>query len=156
MGAGALAFRAHPSPEGARKLFRGSLLYLPLLLAGMVAHRQPNTQPVTWQALSERVLPDALQPGAVWATLQGLHWPRLRPLEERYAMLLEVQRQMQSVRCPSRAYGDSSSSGSVEEGEGDEQQLQALEGSDNGQAEAGDGGSRNSSSSSSRREAAAQ
>jgi hypothetical protein len=35
-----------------------------------------------------------------------MHWPELRPLEERYAMFLEVQQQLQNIKCPSRAYGD--------------------------------------------------
>lgn len=113
MGVGALSFRANPAAAGARKLFRGSLLYLPLLLAGMAVHRQPNTHAVTWQDVQQeaglqlgrisQLLPEQLQPGRIW---EQLHWPQLRPLEERYAMFLEVQQQLQSIKCPSRAYGD--------------------------------------------------
>lgn len=114
MGVGALAFRANPTAAGARKLFKGSLLYLPLLLAGMAVHRLPNTHAVTWQDVQQEVavhlnrvsqlLPEQLQPGRIW---QGLHWPEMRPLEERYAMFVEVQQQLQNIKCPSRAYGDS-------------------------------------------------
>jgi protoheme IX farnesyltransferase len=114
MGAGALSFRASPTAAGARKLFKGSLLYLPLLLAGLAVHRLPNTHAVTWQDVQQEagvqlqritaLLPEQLQPGRVW---QGLHWPEMRPLEERYAMFMEVQQQLQSIKCPSRAYGDS-------------------------------------------------
>jgi hypothetical protein len=43
MGAGAASFYAAPSQASARQLFRGSLLYLPLLLVGLAVHRQPNT-----------------------------------------------------------------------------------------------------------------
>lgn len=113
MGVGALSFRANPSAAGARKLFRGSLLYLPLLLAGLAVHRQPNTHAVTWQDVQQelrvqlsrvsQLLPEQLQPGRVW---EQLHWPQLRPLEERYAMIFEVQQQLEGIKCPSRAYGD--------------------------------------------------
>jgi protoheme IX farnesyltransferase len=116
MGVGALSFRASPTAAGARKLFRGSLLYLPLLLAGLAIHRQPNTHAVTWQTVRDEagvqlssisaLLPEQLQPGQVWEKLQQLHWPELRPVEERYAMLFEMQQQLQNIKCPSRAYGD--------------------------------------------------
>ncbi|KAH6555708.1 hypothetical protein KP509_1Z234400 [Ceratopteris richardii] len=42
MGVTAALFYHKPSTEGARKLFRASLLYLPVLLAAMVFHRHPN------------------------------------------------------------------------------------------------------------------
>lgn len=113
MGVGALSFKAHPTAAGARKLFKGSLLYLPLLLAAMAVHRLPNTHAVTWQDVRQeagvqldrisQLLPEQLQPGRIW---QGMHWPELRPLEERYAMFMEVQQQLQNIKCPSRAYGD--------------------------------------------------
>ncbi len=120
MAAAALSFRAAPSPATARRLFRASLLYLPALLVCLTAHRLPNTAPVSWGELADRgraaldaaadALPELLAPGALWRSLSdaagSLHAPRLRPLEERYAMLLEVQRQLSGVRCPSRAYGD--------------------------------------------------
>jgi hypothetical protein len=92
------------------------LLYLPLLLAGLAIHRQPNTHAVTWQTVRDEagvqlssisaLLPEQLQPGQVWEKLQQLHWPELRPVEERYAMLFEMQQQLQNIKCPSRAYGD--------------------------------------------------
>jgi protoheme IX farnesyltransferase len=118
MGAGALAFRANPTAASARKLFRGSLLYLPVLLAALAVHRQPNTHAVTWQDVQHEAqaaaagaavyLPEQLRPGRVWQQLQelqgGLHWPQLRPVEERYGLVLE---QLQGMKCPSRAYGDS-------------------------------------------------
>lgn len=127
MGAGALSFRAQPTAAGARKLFKGSLLYLPLLLAGLAVHRQPNKHTLSWQHLQDNLqeraaevsgnlgvgvrLPEQLQPGKLWQQLQELqgqlHWPRLRPVEERYGLVMEMQRQLQSIKCPSRAYGDS-------------------------------------------------
>lgn len=123
MAAGALSFRAQPTAAGARKLFRGSLLYLPLLLAALAVHREPNRHDVTWQSVQQAAeeqvrkvaggveLPELLRPGRIWQQLQelhqGMHWPKLRPIEERYGLVLEVQRQLNSIKCPSRAYGDS-------------------------------------------------
>lgn len=134
MGAGALSFRAQPSAAGARKLFKGSLLYLPLLLAGLAVHRQPNRHTLSWQDLQHSMqesaaevagnlgvdvrLPEQLQPGRLWQQLQELqgqvHWPKMRPVEERYGLVLEMQRQLQSIKCPSRAYGDSREHSSVD------------------------------------------
>jgi len=120
MGVGALAFRANPTAAGARRLFKGSLLYLPLLLAAVAVHRQPKGHNVSWEGLHNRVgatlqdarvagLPDQLQPGHIWQQLQQLQLPdvRMRPLEERYAILFEFRRQVQALKCPSRVYGDS-------------------------------------------------
>ncbi|CAM6127203.1 unnamed protein product [Calypogeia fissa] len=42
IGATAALFYLRPSPESARKLFRTSLLYLPILMTAMVIHRIPN------------------------------------------------------------------------------------------------------------------
>ncbi|KAH7290699.1 hypothetical protein KP509_30G060000 [Ceratopteris richardii] len=42
MGATAVLFYQKSSNEGARKLFRASLLYLPVLLTAMLFHRHPN------------------------------------------------------------------------------------------------------------------
>uniref|UniRef100_A0ACD5YLP8 Uncharacterized protein n=1 Tax=Avena sativa TaxID=4498 RepID=A0ACD5YLP8_AVESA len=39
---GALSFVLDPSPKSARRMFRGSLLYLPALMAGLILHRLPN------------------------------------------------------------------------------------------------------------------
>eukprot|EP00798_Chlamydomonas_sp_ICE-L_P015208 gene15208-21284_t len=41
-GAYAALFAVSPSQQAARKMFRASLLYLPLLLLGLVVHRLPN------------------------------------------------------------------------------------------------------------------
>lgn len=140
MAAGAISFRAQPTAAGARKLFRGSLLYLPLLLAGLAAHRQPNRHLLTWQDLQDSLqdtsgkvagslgvpvrFPEQLQPGRLWQQLQELqgqlHWPRLRPFEERYAVVLEMQRMLQSMKCPSRAYGDSREDNSTDPAEADQ------------------------------------
>nr|CAB3473211.1 unnamed protein product [Digitaria exilis] len=43
---GALSFMLEPSPKTARRMFYGSLLYLPAFMAGLLLHRQPNEQKV--------------------------------------------------------------------------------------------------------------
>jgi protoheme IX farnesyltransferase len=41
---GALSFVLEPSPKTARRMFYGSLLYLPAFMAGLLLHRLPNQQ----------------------------------------------------------------------------------------------------------------
>ncbi|KAI4979623.1 hypothetical protein ZWY2020_016376 [Hordeum vulgare] len=41
---GALSFVLAPSHKSARRMFHGSLLYLPALMAGLILHRLPNEQ----------------------------------------------------------------------------------------------------------------
>ena len=41
---GALSFVLDPSPKSARRMFHGSLLYLPALMGGFILHRLPNEQ----------------------------------------------------------------------------------------------------------------
>ena len=41
---GALSFVLEPSPKTARRMFYGSLLYLPAFMAGLVLHRLPIEQ----------------------------------------------------------------------------------------------------------------
>ncbi|KAJ1284377.1 hypothetical protein BS78_03G199200 [Paspalum vaginatum] len=41
---GALSFLLKPSPKTARRMFYGSLLYLPAFMAGLLLHRLPNEQ----------------------------------------------------------------------------------------------------------------
>lgn len=41
---GALSFVLDPTPKTARRMFHGSLLYLPALMAGLILHRLPNGQ----------------------------------------------------------------------------------------------------------------
>jgi hypothetical protein len=81
-------------------LFRGSLLYLPLLLVGMVAHRQPNQHQVDLAYIR-----DMLQErhGISLAALPQLPEVRMRTFQERVAYVVELQQQL---RCPSRVYGE--------------------------------------------------
>uniref|UniRef100_J3L0N2 Heme O synthase n=1 Tax=Oryza brachyantha TaxID=4533 RepID=J3L0N2_ORYBR len=41
---GALSFMLEPNPKNARRMFYGSLLYLPAFMAGLLLHRLPNEQ----------------------------------------------------------------------------------------------------------------
>ena len=41
---GALSFVLDPTTKSARRMFHGSLLYLPALMAGLILHRLPNEQ----------------------------------------------------------------------------------------------------------------
>ncbi|KAL5221882.1 hypothetical protein ABZP36_026595 [Zizania latifolia] len=41
---GALSFTLEPTPKSARRMFYGSLLYLPAFMAGLLLHRLPNEQ----------------------------------------------------------------------------------------------------------------
>ena len=43
---GALSFMLEPSPKTARRMFYGSLLYLPAFMSGLLLHRLPNEQKV--------------------------------------------------------------------------------------------------------------
>jgi hypothetical protein len=56
MGAGAASFAAAPSQATARRLFRGSLLYLPVLLVALAVHRRPHAQQLSsWADVRQRV-----------------------------------------------------------------------------------------------------
>lgn len=116
MGAGAVAFYRAPSQASARKLFRGSLLYLPLLLLGLAVHRQPNIHELQdmaavqqrlrqqWEAAKQRLAPAAAVAGRAVPDV------RLRTVEERLGWIEEVRWQMrqavEDIKCPSRVFAD--------------------------------------------------
>jgi len=52
----AASFARAPSTQGARSLFRASLLYLPLLMLGLVVHRVPNDHTMDLQQIRERAV----------------------------------------------------------------------------------------------------
>ncbi|KAF5839942.1 hypothetical protein DUNSADRAFT_18223 [Dunaliella salina] len=52
----AASFARAPSTQGARGLFRASLLYLPLLMLGLVVHRVPNDHTTDLQQIRERAV----------------------------------------------------------------------------------------------------
>ncbi|KAL6765582.1 UbiA prenyltransferase family-domain-containing protein [Haematococcus lacustris] len=101
----AAAFVSKPSQQTARKLFRSSLLYLPLLMLGLVIHRLPNDHSMSWPVL--------------WsATLAGLEGgpadgflPFMRTAGERSAAALQrvfglSHAAMAELRCPSTVLSD--------------------------------------------------
>ncbi|GLC45094.1 hypothetical protein PLESTB_001467600 [Pleodorina starrii] len=97
---GSVQFARQPSQASARKLFKSSLLYLPLLLAGLAAHRLPNTHEVDWATLGSRSL-DCV-PGGLRAGLG-----RACGAVEDAAMQLSDTLVANRIKCPSKAYGDS-------------------------------------------------
>ncbi|MCO5552665.1 hypothetical protein L7F22_006181 [Adiantum nelumboides] len=58
MGVMAASFYRNPSNEGAKKLFRASLLYLPIFLTAMLVHRLPNKD--TNEVFNESYVTDVL------------------------------------------------------------------------------------------------
>lgn len=99
----ALRFVADPSTAAARTLFKASLLYLPLMLAGAVAHRLPNHHAIDAEAgigavyeacssLAER-LADATGVDVSY-TLYYAMWALFGWLG------------VFNVKCPSKAYGE--------------------------------------------------
>ncbi|GAQ88088.1 Heme A farnesyltransferase [Klebsormidium nitens] len=61
LGLSAAAFYRTPSPETARKLFRHSLLYLPLLMGAMFLHRIPNKNAQSHDAKQNLDVPLSLE-----------------------------------------------------------------------------------------------
>ncbi|KAG2445604.1 hypothetical protein HXX76_000215 [Chlamydomonas incerta] len=117
---GSVQFARAPSQASARKLFKGSLLYLPLLLAALGLHRLPNQHNVDWDTLSGRVLDlvpaeARLQLGRACAVLEGA------------AAQVSDRLVENNIKCPSKAYGDSEELHAPRSGQqqGQEQQLQA-------------------------------
>lgn len=113
---GSAKFAIAPSQASARKLFRGSLLYLPLLLLGLAVHRVPNTHAVDAEQLAARAL-DAV-PGVVRRELGRA----CAAVEGAAASLGELFVE-NNIKCPSKAYGDSEEL-HVGQGQGDQQQQQ--------------------------------
>ncbi|GFR43671.1 hypothetical protein Agub_g4779, partial [Astrephomene gubernaculifera] len=121
---GSAQFARQPSQASARKLFKSSLLYLPVLLAALGAHRVPNNHAVDWNTLSSRVL-DCL-PVALRTELG-----RACGVVEDAAAQLSGTLVANRITCPSKAYGDSGEElqeqrqeGEGEQQEGDEQEQQ--------------------------------
>lgn len=152
MGAGAAAFYRAPSQGSARKLFRGSLLYLPLLLLGFAVHREPNAHVTAeeaaarleaqWEAARARLAPLRAAAGGLLPTLPGV---RLRTVEERLGWIEEMRwrlAQNTGMQCPSRVYADQSSEGqAAEAGSGSGEDGGSSSSSSNGGGGDGGGGS---------------
>ncbi|GBF97898.1 hypothetical protein Rsub_10253 [Raphidocelis subcapitata] len=152
MGAGAAAFYRAPSQGSARKLFRGSLLYLPLLLLGFAVHREPNTHAsaeeaaalleAQWEAARARLAPLRAAAGGLLPTLPEA---RLRTVEERLGWIEEARWRIArsaGMQCPSRVFAEQSSEDQAGEAGG-------KDGSSSSGSAAGRGNSSGSSSSSS-------
>ncbi|PNH08926.1 Protoheme IX farnesyltransferase, mitochondrial [Tetrabaena socialis] len=97
---GSVQFARHPSQAAARKLFKASLLYLPLLLAALAVHRVPNQHDVDWETLGARVL--ACVPVAV-----RLQLGRACGAVEDAAAQLGDTLLANNIKCPSKAAADS-------------------------------------------------
>ncbi len=75
LGAYSLRFAAAPSQQAARKLFRASLLYLPVLMAAMAVHRVPNLHSVTWEQMQAKVQALLAAAGAEISAVAGVDFP---------------------------------------------------------------------------------
>jgi hypothetical protein len=142
------------SPSSARKLFRGSLLYLPLLLAALAVHRQPNTHEdaaavesrlrLQWEAAKARLAPLGTAARSVVPQAPDM---RLRTVEERLGWIeqlrWQVARRVEDIKCPSRVFAD--------EGVQVEEEEEAAAGGDRSSSGSGScgGGSNTTASSSS-------
>lgn len=76
MGTVAAMFYHKPGSDRARKLFRASLVYLPLLLAGMLIHRRPNEHPN--KASLENLANEDLTTGHIFEVIQEEKMPSRR------------------------------------------------------------------------------
>jgi len=101
----ASSFLATPTQATARKLFRSSLMYLPLLMTGLVVHRLPNDHTMTMGQMQQQV--SALFEGRV----EDGVLPALRAsVEQSVLSLNEVlssgKAKVAELRCPSTVHGD--------------------------------------------------
>lgn len=100
----AAMFLSQPSGASARRLFKFSLLYLPLLMGAMVAHRQPNTEPADMEQVQEKaaqLLSDASQ-GLLAATGMDIAY-----VYEYTCYILLAALGSTNIKCPSKASADS-------------------------------------------------
>lgn len=110
----AARFYMSPGQQTARKLFKASLLYLPLTLAAMAVHRQPQTEEqegrLTWeqvQAALQRAADAATPPAGEGVPLAAM----MRASVERTALAaVRVFRlgdgEGWTIRCPSTVHSD--------------------------------------------------
>jgi protoheme IX farnesyltransferase len=103
MGAGAVAFARAPTQANARRLFRGSLVYLPLMLTAFAVHRLPNPHDDTAAALARARAQWALAREYITSALPALPAMRLRTVDERLGWIEELRLQ---VKCPSRVLAE--------------------------------------------------
>jgi hypothetical protein len=157
-----LKFWQQPSSAAARKLFRSSLLYLPLLLAALAVHRLPNDHSIKWAGLQQKLqarLQGQQQQGQQQEQQQGQQqqeeeqqqesagpgWLEagLRPLYrvgQVWAGMLDTSREVievsRNMKCPSRAYGEVDDEAAAQEQgrqQADQQVQQEQQGHQQGQ-----------------------
>eukprot|EP00955_Chlamydomonas_euryale_P104474 365569-Chlamydomonas_euryale.AAC.27 len=109
LGAYAAKFYAAPGQQSARKLFRVSLVYLPLLMALMALHRTPNSH-VSWAELQDK-FEGSLSPSMLMAarSLTAGVAATAEVVEESVASVasrLDSGIILAHVRCPSRVYAE--------------------------------------------------
>ncbi|KAG2482351.1 hypothetical protein HYH03_018701 [Edaphochlamys debaryana] len=101
---GSASFLAAPSQASARKLFKGSLIYLPLLLTFLGVHRLPNDHKVDWEQLGARSL------DCVPAPLRAEMGRACAAAEAAVMSVGDALMMTNRIKCPSKAYGDSGES----------------------------------------------
>uniref|UniRef100_A0A7S0S054 Heme O synthase n=1 Tax=Chlamydomonas leiostraca TaxID=1034604 RepID=A0A7S0S054_9CHLO len=100
-----VAFIAQPSQQAARKLFKASLLYLPLAMLGLVAHRLPNDHTLDAAAV-QRLVEEQFEGQALEGTL-----PMMRTGLERTGLAAARvfglgSSAIQELRCPSTVHAE--------------------------------------------------
>ena len=95
----AAVFYQKPSQRAARMLFRFSILFLPVFMAGLVLHRVPNTHAVTFASLREKLSRGfSLSDREVSGQEDGSQWP----LQEISAVPLPFLPVPLHFRCPAK------------------------------------------------------
>ena len=95
----AAVFYQKPSQRSARMLFRFSILFLPVFMAGLVLHRVPNTHAVTFASLREKLSKGfSLSDGEVVEQQNASHWP----MQEISAVPLPFLPVPLHFRCPAK------------------------------------------------------
>lgn len=117
----AVRFASDPTQKAARTLFKTSLLYLPLLMLGMVVHRQPNQHaPAPVEEVTERLQQaQAALEGAFTGPASAGPLPWMRAAGEQW--LGAVQRvfglgssAISELKCPSVVHSDDGDGSVVE------------------------------------------
>eukprot|EP00195_Chlamydomonas_chlamydogama_P008884 CAMPEP_0202901196 /NCGR_PEP_ID=MMETSP1392-20130828/13881_1 /ASSEMBLY_ACC=CAM_ASM_000868 /TAXON_ID=225041 /ORGANISM="Chlamydomonas chlamydogama, Strain SAG 11-48b" /LENGTH=391 /DNA_ID=CAMNT_0049587717 /DNA_START=459 /DNA_END=1634 /DNA_ORIENTATION=- len=124
LGVYATRFAMSPSQQSARKLFKMSLLYLPLLLLGMGVHRQPNPH-MSMDELQGRLV--ALSAG-LWFDPWGSAVSALDALNEGVNTLADrISEGLLTtyIKCPSKVLCEAEAE--TEEAEGGRKEGQALQ-----------------------------
>lgn len=109
-------FVANPSQASARKLFKSSLLYLPLFMLGMIIHRQPNQHNIDIAVLRQR-----LEEAVSGVSLPGAAERALGAVTTISSIGSSLADNVTGMRCPSKVHCDSTDELSVEAGHVEEE-----------------------------------